>query len=48
MIWVQGNTWQQMSPSGSAPSARFHHTAAWCDAVDGMYTFGGYDSIVGP
>ena len=40
---LQANAWQQLSPGGSAPSAQRAHAAAWSDAADGMYIFGGYD-----
>ena len=39
---LQGNSWQQLTPSGTAPSARSGHSAAWSDVAAGMYIFGGY------
>ena len=41
-LWfLSANSWQQLSPNGSAPSARQHHQMAWSDASDGFYVFGG-------
>ncbi|CAE6958812.1 Lztr1 [Symbiodinium natans] len=37
----QANRWQLLSPSGSPPSARTWHAAAWSPAADGLYVFGG-------
>ncbi|CAE7234735.1 gefF [Symbiodinium sp. CCMP2592] len=37
------NYWEQLSPSGTAPSGRTHHTAVWSAAANGFYVFGGYD-----
>ena len=37
----QANSWEQLSPSGTAPSARTAHTAVWSPDADGFYTFGG-------
>ena len=39
----QANRWSQLSPSGTAPTARDRHTSVWSDVADGMYVFGGYD-----
>ena len=50
-LWLfdrQGNAWQQISPSGSAPAARQNHAAAWSDAADGMYVFGGFEDGTWP
>ena len=38
---MQGNAWQQITTSGSPPSERDSHAAAWSDAADGLYIFGG-------
>eukprot|EP00434_Breviolum_minutum_P032353 symbB.v1.2.028609.t3/scaffold3047.1/size65006/2 len=38
----QANRWNQLSPSGTAPTVRIGHTAVWSDVADGMYVFGGY------
>ena len=40
---LQANRWQQLSPGGTAPTARSSHTAAWSPAADGMYVFGGFE-----
>ncbi|CAE7199689.1 gefF [Symbiodinium microadriaticum] len=43
-VWLyarQANSWEQLSPSGTAPSARTAHTAVWSPDADGFYTFGG-------
>ena len=37
----QANRWNQLFPSGTAPTAREEHTAVWSDVADGMYVFGG-------
>ena len=37
---VQGNAWQQITPSGSAPTAG-SAAGAWSEAADGLYIFGG-------
>ena len=37
----QANRWSQLSPSGTAPTARNQHTSVWSDVADGMYVFGG-------
>ena len=34
-------------PGGSAPAARYDHSATWSGTADGMYVFGGYDSNTG-
>ena len=39
----QANEWKALSPGGSIPSARAHHTAVWSDVANGFYSFGGYD-----
>eukprot|EP00434_Breviolum_minutum_P042171 symbB.v1.2.037522.t1/scaffold5566.1/size25801/2 len=39
----QANRWSQLSPSGTPPTARNHHTSVWSDVADGMYVFGGYN-----
>ncbi|CAE7257921.1 gefF [Symbiodinium sp. CCMP2592] len=39
----QANSWTELSPSGTAPSIRADHDAAWSPAADGFYVFGGYD-----
>ena len=44
---MQGNAWQQISPTGTPPSVRELHTAGWSDAADGLYIFGGHASGVG-
>ena len=41
---MQATTWQLISPSGSKPSARYGHVAAWSDAANGLYLHGGYAS----
>ena len=38
----QANRWSQLSPSGTAPAARYDHTSVWSDVADGMYVFGGH------
>jgi len=38
-------SWEQLEPSGSAPSARYGHTAVWAGEV--MLVFGGFRSGVG-
>ena len=40
----QANRWSQLSPSGTAPAARWDHTSVWSDVADGMYVFGGLDN----
>ena len=40
---MQGNVWQEIFPTGSAPLARRYHAAAWSHTADGMYIFGGAD-----
>ena len=40
----QANRWNQLSPSGTAPSARADHTLVWSDVADGMFVFGGWGS----
>ncbi|CAE7280042.1 ABCB1 [Symbiodinium necroappetens] len=40
----QANSWEQLSPNGTAPSARVAHTAVWSPEADGFYAFGGTDS----
>ena len=42
--FCQANRWSQLSPSGTAPSARYRHTSVWSHVADGMYVFGGYGS----
>ena len=37
------NTWAELLPSGSPPSARFAHAAAWDDDLHRLYVFGGDD-----
>ena len=44
---LQGNAWQQITPSGTPPTARRLHVAAWSDTVDGLYIFGGADDSGG-
>ena len=39
----QVNSWEQLSPSGTAPSARAHHTVVWSPAANGFYVLGGND-----
>ncbi|CAE7841464.1 gefF, partial [Symbiodinium necroappetens] len=43
----QANSWEQLSPSGTAPSIRYEPRAVWSPAADGFYTFGGFDAGVG-
>ena len=38
---MQATMWELVTPSGSAPSARYSHVAAWSDAANGMYIHGG-------
>ena len=45
---LQGNSWQQISPSGTAPVARYDHTGAWSDTADGMYIFSAGGAGWGP
>ena len=40
----QANIWVELSPSGTAPSARSAHTAVWSPAANGFYVFGGCGS----
>ncbi|CAE7938309.1 gefF, partial [Symbiodinium sp. KB8] len=40
----EANSWSQLSPSGSAPSARFGHTAVESPSAGGMLVFGGLDA----
>ena len=40
---LQTDDWQALSPGGSIPSARAHHTAVWSDVANGFYIFGGHD-----
>ena len=42
-LTLQGNSWQQITPSGSPPTARYEHVGAWSTSADGLYIFGGYD-----
>ncbi|CAE7513568.1 unnamed protein product [Symbiodinium necroappetens] len=45
-LWFYGrevNSWEQLSPSGTAPPAREHHTVVWSPAANGFYVFGGDD-----
>ncbi|CAE7234869.1 ACBP4, partial [Symbiodinium natans] len=39
-----GNSWTQLSPTGSAPSARYSHSAAYSKTADGLVVFGGFDT----
>ena len=41
MFVMQATMWELVTPSGSAPSARYSHVAAWSDAANGMYIHGG-------
>ncbi|CAE7029992.1 unnamed protein product [Symbiodinium natans] len=43
----QANSWVLLVPGGSAPAARYDHSATWSGTADGMYVFGGYDSNTG-
>ncbi|CAE7197861.1 ACBP5 [Symbiodinium microadriaticum] len=36
------NTWSELSPGGSPPSARCDHDMVWSDADEAIYLFGGY------
>lgn len=36
-------SWNKLTPSGTLPSARYHHTAVWNNAKECMMVFGGYD-----
>ena len=38
---AQADTWTELFPSGGPPAARFKFDAAWSDAADGFYVFGG-------
>eukprot|EP00434_Breviolum_minutum_P002503 symbB.v1.2.002214.t1/scaffold119.1/size318073/12 len=40
----EANTWEELSPTGSIPSARNFHTAVWSDRADGFFIFGGSGS----
>lgn len=40
---VASNTWVQLAPSGTPPSARSQHTAVWDPAGNQMLVFGGSD-----
>ncbi|CAE7483794.1 rngB, partial [Symbiodinium necroappetens] len=44
----QANSWEQLSPSGTAPPERYGHTAVWSAAANGFYVFGGNDGSLGP
>ena len=39
----EANEWEELSPNGSIPSARYGHTAVWSDVANGFYIFGGVD-----
>jgi hypothetical protein len=46
-VWALTNTggawaWSQLSPGGTAPTARYHHTAVWDPVGNRMLVFGGY------
>ena len=41
----QATTWQLITFSGSKPSGRWKHAAAWSIAADGLYIHGGSDGI---
>eukprot|EP00438_Fugacium_kawagutii_P021176 Skav201573 [mRNA] locus=scaffold152:113362:114210:+ [translate_table: standard] len=38
---AETNEWQELSPNGTAPQARSHHSAVWIDVLNGMVIFGG-------
>ena len=38
----EANTWSELSPGGSPPSARCDHDMVWSDADEAIYLFGGY------
>jgi N-acetylneuraminic acid mutarotase len=40
---ADSNTWTRLSASGTSPVARWLHAAAWDDAYNGLYVFGGND-----
>eukprot|EP00438_Fugacium_kawagutii_P002353 Skav217133 [mRNA] locus=scaffold427:49721:50213:+ [translate_table: standard] len=39
--------WQQLQPSGTAPTPRESHSAVWRAGTGGMLVFGGYDGSSG-
>ena len=41
--FAEANKWSQLTPTGSPPSARCGHTAAYSDGAGGMLVFGGDD-----
>ena len=43
-VALQADRWEELSPSGSAPSARNYPTAVWSPSDDAMYVFGGSTS----
>ena len=45
-LW-KGNSWTQISPNGTVPSARYGHSAVLTAAGDGFFVFGGRGSSGG-
>ena len=43
LILFQADKWEQVSPSGTAPSARYSHRAEWDDAGGRLWISAGYD-----
>lgn len=41
----QGNSWSQLHPTGTKPIARYGHSVVWSPSADGIYVFGGLDSL---
>eukprot|EP00438_Fugacium_kawagutii_P027427 Skav217153 [mRNA] locus=scaffold2621:312569:313135:- [translate_table: standard] len=35
------NEWRELSPNGTVPQARSHHSAVWIEVLNGMVIFGG-------
>jgi len=39
----EAKKWEELSPRGIIPGARYGHTAVWSVMADGFYIFGGYN-----
>ena len=44
LILFQADKWEQVSPDGDAPTARWSHAAAFDPTNMRFWVFGGYDS----
>ena len=42
--FAEANKWSQLTPTGSPPSVRAEHTAAYSEGAGGMLVFGGWGS----